>query len=367
MAEQLKAAVIGSTGRGNYGHGLDHVWSDIPRAKLVAVADDNANGLQRAEKKLKVKGYADYRKMLDAEKPDIVSIGPRWLDQHHAMVLAAAERGIHMYLEKPMCRSLKEADEMVAACEKHKVKLAIAFQTRYSPIVQQLKTMLDDGLIGRVLEYKARGKEDHRGGGEDLWVLGTHMFNLIHYFAGDPQWCFASVREGGKPITKEDVKPGSEGIGPLAGDSVQAMYRMADGTTGYFNSNRKAGARPSRFGLTIHGSEGQVQLFDTGMLPSTFVLRDRGWSPGRSKRPWVPITSQGIGKPETMKNTHLHGGNIMAINDLIDAIEQDRQPEANVYEARASTEMIVACFESQRVGQPVSFPLKTRANPLSLL
>ena len=70
---------------------------------------------------------------------------------------------------------------------------------------------------------------------------------------------------------------------------------------------------------------------------------------------------------EPIKDEKLHGGNVMAVKDLIDAIENDRQPEASIYEARTSTEMIVACFESQRLGQPVTFPLKTRVNPLSLL
>jgi hypothetical protein len=63
----------------------------------------------------------------------------------------------------------------------------------------------------------------------------------------------------------------------------------------------------------------------------------------------------------------LHGGNVLAVKDLIAAIEQDREPEGSIYEARSATEMIVAVFESQRVGGPVSLPLKNRANPLTML
>jgi predicted dehydrogenase len=242
MPEQYRVAVIGGTGRGAYGHGLDTVWADVPNTQLVAVADDKARGLAQAEKRLRVKGYGDHRRMLDEARPGIVTIGPRWLGQRHAMVLAAAERGVHVYLEKPMCQTLAEADQMVASCEKHNVKLAIAFPTRYSPILPVIRDIIDSGQIGQVLKYRARGKEDRRGGGEDLWVLGTHRFNLIHHFAGDPIWCFASVREGGEPIRKKDVKPGAEEIGLLAGDSVQACYRMADGATAYFNSNRSVKA-----------------------------------------------------------------------------------------------------------------------------
>ncbi len=157
--QSYRIAVIGHTGRGNYGHGLDRVWLDIPGCQIVAVADAHEAGRQQALRRLHVsKGYADYREMLDKEKPDIVSIAPRWLDEHCDMVVAAAERGVHIYQEKPMCRTLAEADRMVAACEKHKVKLAIAFQTRYSPKLQAAHELIWDGQLGEILELHGAGK-----------------------------------------------------------------------------------------------------------------------------------------------------------------------------------------------------------------
>ena len=58
---------------------------------------------------------------------------------------------------------------------------------------------------------------------------------------------------------------------------------------------------------------------------------------------------------------------MLACQDLIAAIEEDRQPECNVYEARRTIEMITAVFESHRLGGPVKFPLQNRDNPLELL
>src|SRR5574340_12917 len=123
---RYRVAVIGHTGRGDYGHGLDTIWLEVPNAQVVAVADADERGLAAAVKRLgQPKGYVDYRRMLDEAKPELVSICPRWLDQHCAMVVAAAERGVRgIYLEKPMCRTLAEADAMVAACEKNKTALA---------------------------------------------------------------------------------------------------------------------------------------------------------------------------------------------------------------------------------------------------
>jgi predicted dehydrogenase len=113
---KYKVAVIGRTGRGNYGHGLDVVWNDIEQAQVVAVADPDPEGRAAAAKRLNApKSYADYRQMLETERPQIVSVAPRWLDCHRDMVLACAEFGCHVFLEKPMCQNLQQADEIVAA------------------------------------------------------------------------------------------------------------------------------------------------------------------------------------------------------------------------------------------------------------
>jgi len=367
---KYRAAVIGHTGRGDYGHSMDKIWLEIPEVELVAVADADEKGLADAVKRLNnPKGYSDYRKMLDEVKPDVITVGTRWLDQHRDMVVAAAERGVRgIYLEKPMCRTLAEADEMVAVCEKHKVKLAIAHQTRYSPKLAHVWELIKSGKLGQIVEIRARGKEDNRGGGEDLFVLGTHMLNLMNHFGGEPELCLASVYQNGKPISKEDVVEGAEGIGPLAGDSVHAMYRLKSGAVGYFDSVRNAPGRPNRFGIQIYGTKGLVQLFDPGHLPDMFYLPDSSWGQGRSKqKEWIPITSAGVGQPEVLENRRVEGGNVLAVHDLLAAIEGDRQPQSSIYEARTALEMIMAVFESQRLGAAVTFPMTNRQSPLALL
>jgi predicted dehydrogenase len=365
--EPLRAAVIGRTGRGDYGHGLDEVWLDLPGVQLVAVADDNKTGLAKAAKKLKVdKAFADYRQMLDEVKPQVISIATRWTDQHRDMVVAAAERGIHMYLEKPLCRTLAEADEMVAACEKTHARLAIAHTTRHSPRIPVVKEMLASNKIGKVLEYRGRGKEDQRGGGEDLWVLGTHVMDLIRLFGGDPAWCFGTVNQGGKPVTKGDVVDGAEGLGPLAGDAVDAMYGMPNGSTAYFSSHRATSAKRPRFGLQIMGSEGILEI-TTGYLPSVKYLADPSWSPGQSGAKWQGVTSAGISKPEPLSDEDDHGGNRQGVLELLAAIRENRQPQASIYDGRAAVEMVVAVFESHRLGKPAELPLANRQNPLTML
>ncbi len=77
---------------------------------------------------------------------------------------------------------------------------------------------------------------------------------MILAIGGAPQWCFATVTQNGKSITARDVVEGNEGIGPLAGDAVHAMYGMPGGAIAYFASVKNAGGSPSRYGLQIYGS-----------------------------------------------------------------------------------------------------------------
>lgn len=364
---KYRVAVIGRTGRGNYGHGLDVVWNDIEQAQVVAVADSDPQGLAAAAKRLNApRKYADYRDMLEKERPRIVSVAPRWLDCHRDMVLACAEHGCHVFLEKPMCQDLKQADEMIAALEKKNLKLAIAHQTRYSPAVAHTRKAVEAGLIGDILELRGRGKEDRRGGGEDLMVLGTHVMDLMRLFGGDPKWCFAQVRHGGATVSKEHVRDGAEGIGPLAGDEIHATYRFPGVTMGYFSTHRASHGAGKRFGLQIFGSKGIITM-TTGAVGEIWFVDDPSWQPGRSNAQWKRISSVGVDKPESLSDAHQGYGNRLIAQDLIRAIETDTQPMGSAYDGRAALEMILAVYESHRLEQPVELPLLNRKHPLSML
>jgi predicted dehydrogenase len=187
------------------------------------------------------------------------------------------------------------------------------------------------------------------------------------FFGGRPLWCFGTVEQQGRPIRAADVKPGAEGIGPLAGDKVYAYYRLASGAAGHFDSVRRAGGNPSRYGIQIIGSEGIVQSFDTGHLPVMHFLPDSTWGSARAGKKWLPISSAGVDRPEPLDNRGLHGGNLLAVKDLIEAVECDRPPLCSIHDARLTVEMIAAVFESQCRGRPVSFPLVNRNNPLTTM
>ena len=376
MAKKYRVAVIGRTGKGDYGHGIDTVWLGLDNVELVAVADEDETGRAKAAQRLKVAhAYADYRQMLLKERPNIVSVCPRWLDAHCQLVVACADHGANIFLEKPLCRTLEEADDMVATCERHHVKVALAHQTRYSPRLAHVKRLLAEGRLGQLLEMRGRGKEDaKRGGGEDLMVLGTHIMDLMRFLAGDARWCFARAAQGDQPVTQAAIRDGNEGIGPLAGDHVLAVYGFDHGVNGYFASVADRSMRTdkqttlpgSRFGLQLFGTRGVIHL-TTGSLPAVYFCEDPSWSPGCSGAKWQPITSAGLNRPEPLKDTGASLANVLIVKDLIAAIEQDTQPLGSIYDGRAALEMILAVYESHRLQASVKLPLKNRKHPLTLL
>jgi len=364
MPRTWRVAVIGRTGKGNYGHGLDTVWSAFENHEMVAVADENPTGLAAGVKRCKAKkGYADWREMLEKEKPNIVSVCPRFLDCHAEMVIACAEAGASMYMEKPLCRTLEEADRMIAECERRHVKVAIAHQTRYSPRVKVIRELLASGKAGTLVEMRGRGKEDARGGGNDLMVLGTHILDLMRVFAGDARSCYSVIRQGDRLATKADIVEGGEMMGPIVGDNINAMYTFDKGVTATFGTKVRNGPG-GRFGLTLLCSNGAIQL-TSGSLPAAYFNPDPAWFFGHSKAAWQLISSAGVGEVEPLKDGGLHQGNVWAVADLLEAIEKDRQPLGSIYDGRGALEMILSVYESFRVAGPVELPLKNRKHPLA--
>ena len=364
---KYRVAVIGRTGKGAYGHALDTVWLKCDKAEIVAVADENEAGRAAAAKRLGAKtAYADFRQMLEKEKPQIVSVADRWPDCHRDMVVACAEHGASIFLEKPAAQTLQQADEMVAACDKHHVKCAVAHQTRYSPRVKVVKDVIGEGTIGDVMELRGHGKEDKRGGGEDLMVLGTHTFDLMRHLAGDAKWCFARVQQSGRKAVAGDVRQAGEQLGPIMGDHITATYGFDKLAVGTFSTHVAKDGIGSRYWLEVRGTKGTIHL-GFGILPVALLCEDPSGMFGKSKAAWQEITSAGVGKPEPLTAKELDNGNILIVNDLIDAIEKDRAPLDSLSDGRAALEMILAVYESHRLERAVDLPLKNRKHPLAAM
>jgi predicted dehydrogenase len=355
------AAVIGHTGRGNYGHGMELVFKDRPGIEVVAVADPEDKGRAAAQGRTGAqRAYADYREMLEQERPQLVSVAPRWTDQHHAMVSAALGVGAHVYCEKPFTQTLAEADDLLARAERAGRKIAVAHQGRLAPNTLQLKRRIDEGLIGELLEIRVHGKQDRRAGGEDMVVLGTHQFDLVRYFAGDPLWCTARVLQQGRDITPADSRAATENIGWVAGDEIEAMFALPRGINVHYTSRGRNAKTAGPWGMELIGSEGRVRLLNDVWI-DVFAWRGSPFSISGQSGAWMPIA--GFGENGAV-DRGFPAANRRVVDDWLAAIAEDREPACSGRAAMKSLEMIHAVFAAGLSRGRVAFPLKDRQHPL---
>ena len=363
-SRKYRAAIIGHTGKGDYGHGLDVIFNDHTEVQVVAVADPNAAGRAKAAEKCQaLRQYDDYHVMLEKEKPQLVSVAPRWTDQHHAMAMAALKAGAHLFMEKPIMPSLAETDEVLATADRAGLKIAVAHQMRLAPGIVRLKKAINEGLIGDLLQIRAWGKQDARAGGEDMLVLGTHLFDLMRLFAGDSLWCTARVTQNGHDITRQDARSATENIGPIAGDEIESQFSFAGGVNASFTSRGKLRERVGHWGIELIGSKSSARIL-ADIFPAVYVQKAGNWeATGRSDQ-WLRWEGDpGVNATAVERGSAL--ANRRLVNDWLAAIEKNREPLCSGRNAMKALEMVLAVYHAALAGSRVPLPLAERKHPLA--
>jgi predicted dehydrogenase len=281
-----------------------------------------------------------------------------------------------------MTISLEEADQIIELAEKHHIKICMAHPARYSQAFRTMKKMVEAGEIGTPLTIYSRGKCDHRGGGEDLIVLGTHILDLQTFFFGAPESVFADVTTDGKPVIKTDRSQTVEPLGSVAGDEIFAYFRFPDNIIGTFESRKNLfnwENKTVHMGITITGTKGSLSMRFNDNVPVESKLRisripappedntcyeevelvEPRTIPGAEPLDYSLCGKLGIpSKPFFLESNHF------AAWDLIQSIQEDRLPESNQYNARLAQEMIYGIYASHLSGQKVTYPLISRIHPL---
>ncbi|MBN9693000.1 MAG: Gfo/Idh/MocA family oxidoreductase [Verrucomicrobia bacterium] len=355
-AEFQRAAVIGHTGQGDYGHGLEKVFQGLPGVEVVALADPQEAGRNRTARALGVrKTYADWREMLRLERPQWVVVAMRQADPHGEIVLACAEQGIHVFVEKPFVRSPKEADAILRSAERTGSKIAVAHTMRQMPVVEAFQQAVQGGLLGSLVEMRAFGKQDHRAGGEDLMVLGTHLFDLMRMFAGDPLWCSARVLVDGRDITVADRRRVADQVGWVAGNQVFATLAFPKGVNATFTSDARLREATGHWGIEFRGSKGVAKL-NCDLSPSVFLRKATSWSPTGREESWEPWGKEWVDRaPEHTR---------APVQDWLESVTENRPPKCSAADGAWAVEVVAAIYRSALTGRRMNFPLEQREHPL---
>ena len=380
-----RIAILKDTSKPMLGlHALHVAFRGLPDVEVVAHVDANPADIREKMACTQARRhYLDYDEMLDRERPDIVVLCSRHPGDHLAQIRAAAARGCHVYCEKPLAADLREADEITAAAEHHGIKICVAHPARYDLAFLTMKRLIGSGAIGTPLTAWGRGKCDHRGGGEDLMVLGTHILDLQTFFFGPPESVLADVTSKGRPLVKSDREEKTvEPVGPAAGDDLFACFRFATGVRGIFQSRRGLPG-PSQgvvqMGLTVAGTAGAVSMgFNDAAAPVCRLRLSSSAQPPETGAGFeeVPLVEDRVIPGAAPVDYALRGPDIpearffleanrFAVRDLMEAIAEDRQPVSNARSAGLVQEMIQGIYASALRGERMVFPLADRTHPLA--
>ena len=311
-------------------------------AELVAICDIE---LEKAEKLASefgvAKVYTDYEKMFEQEAIDIVSVCvPSGL--HAEVTIAAAKNGIHVLCEKPLDITSEKMSKMIEACKSGNVKLGAVYQRRTLDAAIQTRKAIQEGKLGKLVlgdaylkyyrspeYYKSagwRGTWEIDGGGA-LMNQGIHGVDLIQWMVGEVESVFAYTAPLVRNIEVEDTAV-------IAVKYKNGAFGVIQGTTSVYPGQE------TRFEL--HGEKGSIIFGDSGFKQWEFMDSDE-------EIPQVSNTEGGSSDPKAISNK----GHSIFVDDMIQAIKEDREPLVSGEEARKAVDLLLAIYESARTGKEV--------------
>ncbi len=316
----------------NHAEGIVHT----PNAKLVAVADVVEERARSFAQRYNCDWYLDYREMLDRPDIDIVNIcTPSGL--HPEMAIEAMKRGKHVITEKPMAITLDQADAMISASKEYKRKLACIFQRRTQNVFKKIKEVVSQGAIGKLILGDAYMKYfrsqayydsgDWRGtwaldGGGALMNQGIHCIDLMQWIMGEVGSVFAYTRTLARRIEVEDTA-----VSVL--EYKNGAIGVIEGTTSVVPGFDHR--------LEFHGVDGSI-LVDGEKIARWEV-------PGVELKLEHDLT---VGSTASDPRAVGYIGHMLLIQDMIDAIKNNRDPLIPGEEGKKALKIILAIYKSSR-------------------
>lgn len=310
----------------------------LEKARLVGVFDTSRERCAAFAQQHGCKAYDSMESLLSDGEVAVVSIcTPSGLHGPYGVMAANAKK--HFITEKPMAITRQQLDEMIAAAEENGVKAAVIVQKRFADCVVKLKRAIEEGRLGQIYSadcfmryYRTEDYYSQNGGWRGTWALdgggalmnqGIHGVDLVQYLMGGARSVVAHCRTMARPIETED--------------HAYLLVEYENGAVGTIHSSTVCSpGLPCT--VTICGEKGTVVLQEDAIVK--WEVEGETWEP--EKRTGVSAHRD----PMAFPIEH----HISQFADLIEAIEQDRQPVVDLYKGRRAVDIILAAYESSRQG-----------------
>ncbi len=262
MQKTVRVGVIGGGIWGNYHLLAAKEMEAHGAAKLVAIATRTEKTAEKRSEEFGIKGYTDYKDMIDSENLDAVTIAtPDHL--HREMSIYAMEQGKHVLVEKPMDLTTSGCQSMVSAAEKNNLLLQVDFHKRYDPNNIDARKRVQAGSIGN-LQYAYAYMEDKiivpsewlagwAAQSSPFWFIGVHKYDLVRWITGREAISVSAHGRKGK----------LESMGIDTFDSVSASILMEGSLTCTIDVNwilPKSFEAVVNQGFRLVGSEGIIEV-----------------------------------------------------------------------------------------------------------
>jgi predicted dehydrogenase len=345
MTEKLRWGIIGC--------GVIAPWHadsviESRYADLVAVCDIDIGKGEAFAENYGAAFYQDYKQMLAQGGLDAVSIcTPSGL--HSEMTVAAAEAGVHVLCEKPMAITVPQIDAMITAMVQADIKLEVIFQRRTYETTQRVRNAVQAGILGQMTlgdaylkyyrspdYYKSadwRATWELDGGGA-LMNQGVHGIDVLAWVMGDVESVYAKAEAKIRDIVVEDT--------------CVALITFKNGAFGVIEGTTSSNPGENT-AFHFHGENGTIILDDSG-IQKWAVTEVTG---ARAENdPDKCMTREALSA--TADPTAIgRAGHQAQVDDLCQAIQQDREPMITGARARKSVELILAIYESAQTGKEV--------------
>lgn len=296
----------------------------------------------------KTERYTDYKQML-ADHPEIELIAIATESGKHAKIaLDCIDAGKNLIIEKPIAMSIEDADEIIRRAQNKGVKVSACHQNRFNVAVQKMREALETGRFGKLshgsINVRWNRNRDYydqapwRGTWEQdggcLMNQCIHGIDLLRWMMGeDVEEVFAATRQRFHDyLEAEDV-----GVG---------VMKFANGAVGTIEGTTNVYPKNLEETLYIFGEEGTAKIGGTSCNNIDvwdFADEREGDEDAR-------------GLQEATSNVYGNGHTALYA-DMVDAINNDRQPYVDAVAGRNALEVVLAMYKSQKTGQPVKLPL----------
>jgi len=324
--------------------------ADSEKADLIAVAGRNPNKARAFCQEHGGEALASIDALYPRGDIDVIAVlTPN--ASHEQYAVKAAQAGKHVLVEKPPEMTLEKTDRIIDACRENEVKLGIVLQCRFRKAVEAIKSAIDSGRFGKLLhgdafmkwfrpqEYYHRDpwRSSRAEGGGVIIQHAFHYFDLLHHLMGPVKRVLARTSN----LIHQDVE---------LEDTVLAFLDYENGAQGVIEAST-ALFPGTDIRIEINGEKGTAIM--QGERITTWQFADE-------KPEDEEIRKIGRAAAQTAAGgaaAFLHQEHMYLIDDMVDAVRENREPRITGQSARGTLEIALAMYKSADEARPVELPL----------